>query len=91
MEAAVGAVSAAAKEQEELQIDLGDWSAENIRLRLWRLTDHLKKTPLCFRANTARQANAALFAYPGIAAVSAESDTYNVLKAAVRYGAEVMP
>ncbi|MDL2217159.1 homocysteine S-methyltransferase family protein [Christensenellaceae bacterium OttesenSCG-928-M15] len=87
---AVEAIIEAAKERSELQIDFADWSGESIRMLLFRLSPSLLKTPLCFHVHAARQANAALFAYPGIAAVCAESDAYNVMKAAARYGAEVV-
>lgn len=84
------AVKAAAGATGLLHIDLGDWSGEDIRLLLFRLYPYIDKTPLAFHVQSARQANAALFAYPGIAALYVHGDADRVLKSAVRYGAEVI-
>lgn len=81
---------ARAETEEVLHIDFGGAPGEDIRTFLWELIPLIKGTPLAFHVYAARQANAALFAYPGIAAIYAHSDAYRVLKAAVRYGAEVM-
>lgn len=73
-----------------LHIDFADWSAEAIDKLVFYAIPHTRQTPLAFHLRSAKQANAALLAYPGIAAVYAQGDAYRVLKAAVRYGAEVI-
>lgn len=90
MERAVAEIAAAAKGRASLHIDFANWDGENIRTLLWRLAPHITHTPLAFHVHAARQANAALFAYPGIAALFADADAYKVLKSAARYGAEVI-
>lgn len=89
-EAAQSLVLEASKSQAAVHIDFGSWSGEAIRAYLFHLTPQIPHTPLAFHISTARQANAALFAYPGIAAIYAHGDTYRVMKAAARYGAEVI-
>lgn len=76
--------------QTVLHIDFMNWSAESIDKLLFAALPYIRNTPLAFHLYSAKQANAALLAYPGIAAVYAHSDTNQVLKAAVRYGAEVI-
>lgn len=83
-------IKALAAEQTVLHIDFADWGAEAIDRLIFTMLPHVRNTPVAFHLYSAKQANAALLAYPGIAAVYAHSDTYRVLKAAVRYGAEVI-
>ncbi len=79
-----------AHEEQSLHIDCSDFEAEDIRELLFAVLPDIRKTPLAFHVHSAEQAHAALFFYPGIAAVYALSDAYNVHKAAVRYGAEII-
>lgn len=79
-----------ARQQQVLHIDFTDWGRDAIRALIWEVSPYIRMTPLAFHVQNAEQAHAALFAYPGIAAVYAHGDAYRVLKAAVRYGAEVI-
>ncbi|MDL2258819.1 homocysteine S-methyltransferase family protein [Eubacteriales bacterium OttesenSCG-928-K08] len=83
-------IAALAATQDIVHIDLVDWNGEEIRCFMQDLLPQIGGTPLAFHINAAHQANAALFAYPGIAAVYAQGEAYRVLKAAARYGAEVV-
>lgn len=87
---ALAALIDKAKNAEYLQIDFANYDAETLTLLLHKAEPYLRKTPLVFHIHTAAQARAALFTHPGIVAVYAHSDAYRVLKAAVRYGAEVI-
>ncbi|MDR1619194.1 MAG: homocysteine S-methyltransferase family protein [Clostridiales bacterium] len=90
VETAAATIAAAARPGRALHIDFGDWGAEAIDALLFFSLPRVTQTPLAFHVHNARQANAALLAYPGIAAIYAHSDAYRVLRAAVRYGAEVI-
>lgn len=79
-----------AQAQQCLHIDFSDYEADAIHELLFSVLPDISLTPLAFHVHSAEQAHAALFAYPGIAAVYAHSDAYNVHKAAARYGAEII-
>ncbi len=83
-------IRARVKTETVLHIDLDDWTAEDITKLLFAALPDLQQTPIAFHVHDAPQAKAALFAYPGIAAVYAHGDTYGVLKTVARYGAELL-
>ena len=87
---AIDRVSALCKEAKALHLDLADLQADFIRSILLSLLPKIGKIPVAFHVHNAEQAHAALFVYPGIAAVYAHSDAYRVHKAAARYGAEIV-
>ena len=83
-------IRAVAQTRQPLHIDFSDYEADAIHDLLFTVLRDIRLTPLAFHVHSAEQAHAALFLYPGIAAVYAHSDAYNVHKAAARYGAEVV-
>jgi 5-methyltetrahydrofolate--homocysteine methyltransferase len=83
-------IRAVAQTRQPLHIDFSDYEADAIHDLLFTILPDIRLTPLAFHVHSAEQAHAALFLYPGIAAVYAHSDAYNVHKAAARYGAEVV-
>lgn len=87
---ALAALTEKTKNAECLQIDFANYDADTLTLLLHKAEPFLRKTPLIFHIHNSAQARAALFTHPGIVAVYAHSDAYRVLKAAVRYGAEVI-
>lgn len=89
-EQAAERMRAVAQARQTLHIDFADYEADAIQELLFAILPDIRSTPLVFHVHSAEQAHAALFLYPGIAAVYAHSDAYNVHKAAARYGAEVV-
>ncbi len=89
-EEARACIISAAKDGVALELDFGALSPVAVRDLLWGVLPDIKKTPLIFGLHSAEQAKAALMQYPGIAAVHAMSDTYQVLKIANRFGAQVL-
>lgn len=87
---AIDRVSVLTMETKVLHLDLANLQADAIRDILLPLLPEISNIPIAFHVHNAEQAHAALFIYPGIAAVYAHSDAYRVHKAAARYGAEII-
>lgn len=84
------AVAEAAKGADVLALDLCDLAPEAVECLILNALPALQQAALKLHVRSAAQAEAALFLYPGVAAVLAEGDAYRVLKSAARYGAEVL-
>lgn len=90
LEGAADAIRDACQADCIVNVDLATLSGEQTYELLHSVIPDLANTPCIFTVQSAQQAHAALFIYPGIAGVYAQGDAYRVAKVAARYGAELL-